>query len=521
MLRGILTFRNGDIYNGQFQNNRVNGYGTMTRPSGEKYSGDLVNGRRHGYGQLLYPKQHPARRLKHEGTWRHGQMTGHGKIIWRNGDFYEGNFAANKISGFGVIKYAENNPKNLTSYSGEWRNDIFNGAGELEWTSGEKFSGNFLNGNMNGNGTYIWPDGRRYNGFMNGKTMNGFGIMNYAADDESYRVSYEGNWKDDNWNGYGQLILSFGDRYVGQFVDNEAEGKGTYFSAEGKKFVGEWKSGKIHGFGKLIFPPNNTKNFKTYEGEWKDNKKQGYGKLIWVSGEEYEGNFDNEVITGKGTFTWNDGRKYVGEFEDNNIRGQGSLFFPPNDRLGREKYVGEIKTKSPLEDIPSNTLKFEGFGTLHYLPENSNNLKMYEGDWKDDKKQGYGKLTWTSGEMYEGDFFNDAAHGSGTFVWADGRKFVGKFENNVNKGKGSIFFPPNDSSKRLKYIGQLKTNLSLEKRTFDDGSIIEGFGTFYWANGVKYVGYLSNNLPNGFGTTLSESSDILHQGQWKNGEFVE
>ena len=74
--------------------------------------------------------------------------------------------------------------------------------------------------------------------------------------------------------------------------------------------------------------------------------------------------------------------------------------------------------------------------------------------------------------------------------------------------------------KRFKYVGQVKSDLSLVRRTFD-GRIIEGFGTFYWSDGVKYIGYLSNNLPDGFGTTLSNTSEILQQGQWKNGIFKE
>tara|TARA_A100001035_G_scaffold257191_1_gene233045 strand:+ start:405 stop:530 length:126 start_codon:yes stop_codon:yes gene_type:complete len=39
---------------------------------------------------------------------------------------------------------------------------------------------------------------------------------------------------------------------------------------------------------------------------------------------------------------------------------------------------------------------------------------MYEGDWKDDKKNGKGAYTWAYGDMYEGDYKGGDVNRKGT-----------------------------------------------------------------------------------------------------------
>lgn len=53
----------------------------------------------------------------------------------------------------------------------------------------------------------------------------------------------------------------------------------------------------------------------------------------------------------------------------------------------------------------------------------------YEGEVKDGKAHGKGKLFWASGETYEGDFAANARHGRGVYIASDGRRYDGKWEN--------------------------------------------------------------------------------------------
>jgi hypothetical protein len=49
----------------------------------------------------------------------------------------------------------------------------------------------------------------------------------------------------------------------------------------------------------------------------------------------------------------------------------------------------------------------------------------YEGDWKNDKSCGKGKLIHGDGDMYEGDWDEDRANGKGVYVHVSGTKYQG------------------------------------------------------------------------------------------------
>ena len=45
----------------------------------------------------------------------------------------------------------------------------------------------------------------------------------------TFRLKYEGEWKNGEWNGNGKLTLNFGDVHEGEFVDNVAQGDSTNY----------------------------------------------------------------------------------------------------------------------------------------------------------------------------------------------------------------------------------------------------------------------------------------------------
>ena len=58
----------------------------------------------------------------------------------------------------------------------------------------------------------------------------------------------------------------------------------------------------------------------------------------------------------------------------------------------------------------------------------------YEGDWKDDRPDGFGVESWPDGSKYEGPYKQGMKHctcGTGTFSWKDGSSYTGEFEKNV------------------------------------------------------------------------------------------
>ena len=62
----------------------------------------------------------------------------------------------------------------------------------------------------------------------------------------------------------------------------------------------------------------------------------------------------------------------------------------------------------------------------------------YEGELKDNKRQGKGTHIWDNGDKYEGEWFDDQKHGQGTSTWSDGDKYEGEWFEGKKEGKGKF-----------------------------------------------------------------------------------
>jgi len=52
---------------------------------------------------------------------------------------------------------------------------------------------------------------------------------------------------------------------------------------------------------------------------------------------------------------------------------------------------------------------------------------VYEGEWKQDKREGKGKWQYHNGDKYSGEWKGDMRHGHGVCVFADGTKYRGEW----------------------------------------------------------------------------------------------
>lgn len=43
--------------------------------------------------------------------------------------------------------------------------------------------------------------------------------------------------------------------------------------------------------------------------------------------------------------------------------------------------------------------------------------RKYEGEWKNNKMEGYGSFTWPDGRKYDGEYIDDKKEGNGIFYW--------------------------------------------------------------------------------------------------------
>ena len=139
--------------------------------------------------------------------------------------------------------------------------------------------------------------------------------------------------------------------------------------------------------------------------------------------------------------------------------------------------------------------KKHGKGKMIYSDE-----LIYEGDWVNDIKQGVGRLETADKSIviYEGQFLNNVFHGDG--IYNDGEAtYEGKFLNGVFHGKGKMTYPDG----RI-YQGDWK----------DDKA--NGRGTETAFNGDIYVGDWKDSKKHGKGIETSPNGSI-YEGDWKKG----
>ena len=68
------------------------------------------------------------------------------------------------------------------------------------------------------------------------------------------------------------------------------------------------------------------------------------------------------------------------------------------------------------------------------------NGKYYIGQWKNRSANGKATEFYSDGNIkYEGDFVNDKFQGYGKFIDKDGNYYIGYWMNNLKHGKGILF----------------------------------------------------------------------------------
>jgi len=467
--QGRLTFLNGDMYEGNFEVDKRDGFGCYKWKDGRQYRGEFSDNKRHGQGTFLYPNDDI-----YEGAFVHGKREGYGRFVFHNGSVYEG----------------------------EWKDGLYHGRGRLVDASGKTISGTFAGGLAHGPATESGPDGSvTFVGkWRQGKPVNDIDDTDDVVIEEEKKdnvgkevplddvktsltipdleVSEEQNViaassveqgavtdKRSSFCSVGSAggppspsvaslstteeIIS--ERESAQTVietdlqprvpapaaappfppkqphqpisppiqpECEAVVDEAITDAQGNpgKYTGIVLKGtrQPHGVGRIVYSDGK----RIHEGFWRDGKKEGHGRcLFFPQGDFHEGEYKNNLRHGPGRYQWKDGRSYVGEYVDDLRDGKGFFRYPNGDHYNGYFEKGQR----------SGFGRFE-FGSNCY----------FEGLWKDGKYNGKGVLVWDDGRFtYEGEFLAGRFHGhgkrtdaSGTLV--EGRWINGRFENDSN-----------------------------------------------------------------------------------------
>jgi hypothetical protein len=99
-------------------------------------------------------------KAKYSGNYKDGFRSGFGKMVYPNGDIYEGEWTENLMQGEGSYTYKKTND----IYSGTWAGNKKNGEGRYEFGSDSSvLIGNWINGEI-GTGTWELIGAGRYEG---------------------------------------------------------------------------------------------------------------------------------------------------------------------------------------------------------------------------------------------------------------------------------------------------------------------------------------------------------------------
>lgn len=268
-----------------------------------------------------------------------GELDGNGRMQWKNGDVYEGNFRAG----------------------------LFQGHGRLSMSASGIYTGNFVAGLMDGQGELIYADGSRYRGEFKQNQFNGKGTLRYL--DGSF---YRGDFVNGRPHGKGQWFFADQSTYSGDVVNGVITGKGELNRA-GNKYIGELIAGKMQGNGVFTDSQGNS-----YSGEFQSDIFTGEGVYAGAEGDTAIGHFNSWLLNGKGMQTDKDGNQWQGEFQNGLLEGQGTYIEKSGaDKVGQQ-YSGEFKFG-----------KYSGKGRLIAA-----NGDIYDGEFAYGKKHGVGTLTY-------------------------------------------------------------------------------------------------------------------------------
>ena len=189
----------------------------------------------------------------------------------------------------------------------------------------------------------FYEDGSRYIGTKVNKKRYGKGVLQLSNGSK-----YNGDWKDDQMYGIGELFYDNGKlAYKGGFLDNKVDGYGTMYNdiynnkddtISGKPLIfsvlsnnslyNNEASNKKQNFPENAGGPIDYANFESvkdnwicYEGTFKDDQKNGLGKWKFQNGDYYKGEFSDDKVHGTGFyFNCSKNEKVFGVWSENNVQ---------------------------------------------------------------------------------------------------------------------------------------------------------------------------------------------------------
>ncbi|KAM9552591.1 junctophilin-1-like isoform 1-T2 [Salvelinus alpinus] len=338
-------------------------------------------------------------------------MTG-GRFDFDDGGTYCGGWEDGKAHGHGICT----GPKGQGEYAGSWSHGF-----EIV-------------------GVYTWPSGNMYHGYWSQGKRHGLGVETKG------KWIYRGEWSHGFKGRYGlRQSHNTPARYDGTWSNGLQDGYGIETYGDGGTYQGQWMGGMRHGYGVRQSVPYGMATviqspLRTSLSSLRSEQSNG-AVLQDLSGDTPTGgrggfvlNFhsDSEVVTGKKKGLFRHGSLFGSLRRLHKSESKSSISSKKSS--ARSDAAGSRISSS---DADANSTISLGDGEL---PEedllledhvDATTTETYTGEWKNDKRNGFGVSERSTGMKYEGEWLNNKRHGYGCTTFPEGNKEEGKYKNNV------------------------------------------------------------------------------------------
>ena len=493
---GIFKFKNGEVYEGQIKDSKIDGVGRYKfgKFNEYTYTGNFVNGQKNGNGKLefnanVYNKwarneydnirKEKYKELKTAKEKRNNLLSEIEKLDIKK-------ISSQSKNKENLILCENINKKIADDFDFDISNWDNNNCSQFKLLKCERLcyhkTDSFDSCNNCHKQVGILPEENtsidsqidtykielsKYDKLIN-ELQNSYENVNFS---EKFTFSIKSSWNNGEMDLSNPIKMTFSEAntFYDGFINDDFEPNGIGELVFGKKVIkGEWVNGSINNQATLKFPNNDIVigplNFHYLE------------RLFTFE------NFDVEKL---------------------NITNQDYKINFSNGDV----YSGTIKIKS--ENL--NTSKFpfllHGFGKITYKSGD-----QYEGEWINDLKSGLGEYQSKDGDLYNGQWKEDKKHNQGTMIYKNGEKYEGEWKENKRDGSGTLF----DSE-----------NIIIQKGLYIDDDFLEGYNDnkYIYANGNIYEGELDDYFPYGYGIVLNKEGKLISKGKFqknkKTGLFIE
>jgi hypothetical protein len=211
--------------------------------------------------------------------------------------------------------------------------------------------------------------------------------------------------------------------------------------------------------------------------------------------------------------------------------------------LGMDSSMGGGKTQALWKTNDAKAAKKGPHHTVFWVQRNRKHLEAqrlgnktaeemfkvgdrYVGDWQENKKHGFGTMTWVKGNKYEGEWRSGKRSGKGTYWLKEGGKlrkhYTGDWADNKKHGLGIAYYENGD-----KYEGEWSGNMrhGRGKMVYANGDIFEGdwaddkrsgLGVLTMECGDRYEGHWLQDNKEGPGRFFYLATHKLYEGEWVN-----